>query len=163
MRRRPTFTDAQIAELTALRLRAKAPHVRLKAVALCHLANGASFEAAARAVMAHRSSLSLWLRRYLAEGKEGLELRPGRGKKTRADKEEVERYLRQSPRVFEIPRTRWTLSLLARAVPSLKGMDPSSVWRALRRFGLSYKRGQPRVHSPDPLYEEKKGGWTRPS
>lgn len=158
MRRRPSFTADQVAELTDLRLHAKPAHVRLKALALLHLAYGSSFEAAAGAVMAHRSSLSLWVRRYLAEGKKGLELRPGRGKKTRADKEEVERYLRQSPRAFDIPRTRWTLRLLAQAVPCLKGMDPSGVWRALRRFGLSYKKGQPRVHSPDPLYEEKKGG-----
>ena len=59
-------------------------------------------------------------------------------------------------------QSRWTLSALAGTVPSLQGMTDSGVYRALVRLGFRYKRGQPRVHSPDPAYEEKRGAWSRP-
>jgi transposase len=66
------------------------------------------------------------------------------------DAREVEEYVRQSPLHFGMPRTRWTLQELARTAPSLAGLRPSGVWEALRRLGISYKRAEPWLHSPDP-------------
>jgi hypothetical protein len=45
----------------------------------------------------------------------------------------------------------------------LKGFTDAGVYYALVRAGFRYKRGQPHLHSPDPEYEEKRGGWLRPS
>jgi len=75
--------------------------------------------------------------------------------------EELERYVRQSPRAYGLPQTRWTLRALAQTVPSLKGFTDAGVYYALVRAGFRYKRGQPHLHSPDPEYEEKRGGWFR--
>jgi transposase len=118
---------------------------------------------AALSVGAHRTSVGEWCARYLREGAASFAVAPGAGRKPRADKAQVEDAVRRSPRDFGVPRTRWTLAALADAVPCLRGMTPSGVRRALVRFGLSYKRGQPRLHSPDPLYGEKKGGSSAPS
>ena len=56
---------------------------------------------------------------------------------------------------FGIDRSRWTLRLLAEAVPSLRGFSHAGVLYALRRCGISYKRGQAWMLSPDPEYEKK--------
>lgn len=73
--------------------------------------------------------------------------------------------MRQSPRHFGVPRTRWTLQLLAQKVPSLAGLHASAVWYVLRRLGISYKRAEPWLHSPDPDYVKKnatsKRSWSK--
>jgi transposase len=115
----------------------------------------------ARIFRVTRRSLYRWRRRYLAEGVTGLRVRAGRGRKPRADLEQLSDYVRQSPRTFGVHRTRWTLATLANAVPSLRGFSPFGVQKALRRAGFHYKRGQPSLHSPDPQYAQKKGLWTR--
>src|SRR4030043_318856 len=90
-------------------------------------------------------------------------LRRGRGRPARAQEAEVEQVLRQSPRSFGLAQTRWTLRALSQVVPSLRGFSEMGVWKVLHRMDLRYKRGQPHLHSPDPEYEEKRGGWFRPS
>jgi transposase len=155
------FSPEQKKDLeTVARTHSKA-HVRMKAVALCHLASGKSASLAAEAVLAHRVSVGAWAQRYLAQGAKGLEIARGRGRPTKVEAEDLGKYLRQSPRVYGIELTRWTLSALAQAVPSLEGMSSAGVKKALERSGYSYKRGQPHVHSPDPEYEAKKGRWTK--
>ncbi len=59
------------------------PHLRRKAWALLLLADGkAAYEVAKdRRVRAHRTTVSAWLSRYLAEGLEGLKQKPGQGRK----------------------------------------------------------------------------------
>lgn len=126
------------------------------------MARGKTAGQAAEAVLAHRASVAEWAKRYLARGLEGLETGPGRGRRSKIDREELDRYLRQSPEAFGLGRTRWTLALLARAAPCLKGMTEAGVLGALRRLGYAYKRGQPHLHSPNPDYEAKKGLWTKP-
>ena len=38
---------------------------------------------------------------------------------------------------------------------SAAGLHPSAVWHVLRRLGISYKRAEPWLHSPDPDYFKK--------
>jgi hypothetical protein len=59
------------------------PHLRRKAWALLLLAEGkAAYEVAKdRRVRAHRTTISVWLSSYLAEGLEGLKQKPGQGRK----------------------------------------------------------------------------------
>ncbi len=153
-------TNRRLELLEAART-AQPAYVRTKALALVNLADGKSVMEIAAMLRVSRQSIYCWQRRYLEEGLKGLKVRSGRGRKAVADREEVEKYLRQSPRRFGFDRTRWTLSGLAAVVPSLKGFTPFGVQQALERWGIGYKRGQPRLHSPDPLYEEKKRLWTR--
>lgn len=156
------WTDEQIKELRVLARRSPAPYVRVKALAVLNVARGRCRQEVADIVCAHRVSVGTWVRRYRAEGAASFAVAEGRGKPPKVDGEELESYLRQSPRLFGLSQTRWTLRALARTVPSLKGLTDSGVYRALVRLGLGYKRGQPHVHSPDPQYEEKRGGCNRP-
>jgi transposase len=150
-------TSDEVRELELLMKRAPKAHIRRKAMALWNLAQGRSQREVAVFLGASRASIQDWKRRFETEGVAGLELRPGRGRPRQAQLEEVEAVLRQTPHNFGIPQTRWTLELLTQVVPSLKGFTPSGVWRVLHRYGLSYKRGQPVVHSPDPAYVQKRG------
>jgi len=156
------WTDAQIKELQMLARRSPVPYVRVKALAVLNVARGRLRQEVAEIVCAHRVSVGAWVRHYRAEGAAGFAVARGRGKPPQVDGQELETYLRQSPRHFGLSQTRWTLRALARTVPSLKGLTDSGVYRALVRLGLRYKRGQPHVHSPDPQYEEKRGAWSRP-
>lgn len=155
------FTDAQRTELQGLAKTHPKPYVRVRALAVFHVASGKSAQEAAALVLAHRASVGTWARRYLNEGASAFEIAPGRGRPSQVDAQELERYLRQSPRTFGILRSRWTLSTLAQVVPPLKGMSPPGVLKVLQRLGFSYKRGQPHLHSPDPDYEAKKGRWIK--
>lgn len=157
------WTAEQIAELEQLVRTAPRPAVRVKALAVLNVARGRTRQEVAEIVCAHRESVGTWVRRYRAEGAVGFQIAPGRGKRRQVDERELAEYLRQSPRHFGVPQTRWTLSALAQTVPSLKGWTPSGVYRALVRLGFRYKRGQPHLHSPDPQYEEKRGAWSKPS
>lgn len=156
------WTDDQIEELEMLARRSPVPYVRVKAVAVLNVARGRSRQEVAEIVCAHRESVGSWVRRYRAEGAAGFAVARGRGKPAQVDGEELEQYLRQSPRRFGLAQNRWTLRALARTVPSLKGLTDSGVYRALVRLGFRYKRGQPYLHSPDPAYAEKRGAWSKP-
>jgi transposase len=63
--------------------------------------------------------------------------------------------LRRAPRHGGPPRARWTLALLAAGVTWLAGLSAAGVHRLLRRLGLTYRRGQEHLHSPDPAYARK--------
>lgn len=53
-------------------------------------------------------------------------------------------------------RSRWTLDrLLDRCQDWLPYQGTSGLWQALQRFGISYQRGRPYIHSPDEEYEAK--------
>lgn len=155
------WTDEQIEELEMLARRSPVPYVRVKALAVLNVARGRSRQEVAEIVCAHRESVGIWVRRYRTEGAAGFAVAQGRGKPAQVDGEELESYLRQSPRRFGLSQNRWTLRALARTVPSLKGLTDSGVYRALIRLGFRYKRGQPYLHSPDPGYAEKRGAWSR--
>lgn len=150
------LSSARNRELEEAARRAQSPAVRKRALALVNVSKGTSITAVAKQFLVTRQSIYNWLERYAIEGIEGLWMKPGRGRKVRADHKEVESYVRQSPRHYGVRRTRWTLSVLECTVPSLRGYSLSGVRKVLRGIGLRYKRGQPWIHSPDPEYDSKK-------
>lgn len=150
-------------ELHRLMRRAEKPHVRMKATALWNLSRGRTRREVAAFLGVSTVSVSAWAKRFRADGVAGLAIRPGRGRPARAQAAEVEQVLRQAPPAFGLAQTRWTLRALAQVVPSLQGFSEMGVWKVLHRLGFRYKRGQPHLTSPDPQYEEKRGGWFRPS
>jgi len=157
------LSDEDSKELQRLMQRADKSHIRIKATALWNLGQGKTRQEVADFLGVSVVSVSAWTKRFRAFGVAGLAIRPGRGRPARAQRAEVEQVLRQSPRSFGLTQTRWTLRALAQVVPSLRGFSEMGVWKVLHRMGLRYKRGQPHLSSPDPLYEEKRGGWFRPS
>lgn len=136
-------------------------YVRTKALALLNVADGRTVCEVAAIFRVSRQTVYAWCRRWRAEGLGGLRVHAGRGRPARADLAELEHYLRQSPRRFGLRQTRWTLATLGRVVPSVRGFTPYGVQRVLERAGYRYKRGQPRLSSPDAAYAAKKGRWSK--
>ena len=78
------LTDAQRAELEDVRNHHPKPYMRERVAAILKIAGGAS----GREVARHRllrphwpDTIYEWVKRYQAEGIEGLKIRPGRGRK----------------------------------------------------------------------------------
>ena len=160
-----TLNPAERLALQQIRDSDARPYLRERAAALLKIADGLTPHAVADHGLLKRrkpDTVYAWLNAYQQHGLAGLRVRAGRGRKPKAQVAQIERYVRQSPRQFGVPRTRWTLQTLAQVVPSLKGFSPFGVQKALARAGYHYKRGQPSLHSPDPDYEVKKGLWTKP-
>lgn len=154
------FLQDRMAELKYAGRTHPVPYVRVRALALYNLALGQDLEAVARAFAAHRHAVSRWAHRYRQEGLAGLLVKPGRGRRSSVDPQEVAQYLRQSPRNFGLQQERWTLSALRQTVPSLRHLRSlRAVQYVLERLGFAYKRGQPWLHSPDPDYTKKNAPW----
>lgn len=162
MKKKLKLNPQQQQELEELTRHGVVPHERIKALAVYNAVRGLSYEEVARLLCVERRSVGRWVRNYLAQGVTAFSIKPGRGRRSRINGEEVEYYVRQSPTQFGVSQTRWTLALLGRTVPSLRGMTWEGIRKALGRLGYSYKRGQPSVHSPDPRYGEKRGLWCKP-
>jgi transposase len=156
------FTREQRGELEKLARRASDAHVRSRALAVRAVALGLSRREVARVLPYSPYSIGQWCRDYLQEGMRAFEIAAGRGRRSRVDDEEVLSRLRRSPHWFGIAQTRWTLRALGQACPSLAGMSERGILGVIHRLGFRYKRGQPWIHSPDPLYEEKKTPSKRP-
>jgi len=161
------WTAEQLDELTRAAHTHPKPRPRVKALAVLAVARGGGYQAVGAVFDTNYHSISAWVRGYRERGLQAFEVAPGRGRPKSADDEELKTYALQSPRNFGINRSRWTLELLAKTVPSLKGFSASGVRQALLRNRISYKRGQPWMLSPDPAYEKKSSRlappWSTPS
>lgn len=76
----------------------------------------------------------------------------------------LQHLLHQSPRLFDKPRSLWTLELAAE-VCFEQGITPrrmsiEAIRRALKSLGTSWKRAKDWITSPDPLYALKKSSGT---
>lgn len=68
---------------------------------------------------------------------------------------EVEALLHNSPRVYGIPRARWRLQDVRRALNWLNGYSEAGIYKVLKRLGFSRKQALNFIHSPDPNYRAK--------
>jgi transposase len=102
-----------------------------------------------------------WLKRYMAEGIEGLKdaPRPG-GQKVVTDeyREKLVAAVRRRPRSLGQPYSLWTLQRLADYMAEETGLRVSdeTVRRHLEAEGIVLSRPQHKISSPDPEYEVKK-------
>lgn len=106
-------------------------------------------------------SVRRWLKRYQAEGVNGLydQPRPGSPEKaTPAYQELLIQTVRQRPRHLGQPYSLWTLQRLADYMAEQTGIRVSdeTVRRYLRAADIVLSRPQHKVSSPDPEYEVKK-------
>ncbi|MDE3231039.1 MAG: helix-turn-helix domain-containing protein [Chloroflexota bacterium] len=79
-----TLDAAQVADLVDLRDHAQRPYLRERAAVLLAVAGGQSLRQAARwaGLTPHKvDSVCCWVQRYRAEGRSGLCVRKGRGRK----------------------------------------------------------------------------------
>lgn len=102
-----------------------------------------------------------WLKRWLAEGIEGLKDRPMPGAPTKITKAYAEQLLttvRQRPRSLEQPYSMWTLQRLADYMAEQTGIRVSyeTVRKLLKAGEIVLSRPQHKITSPDPQYLVKK-------
>ena len=123
--------------------------------------------AIARIVREDDQTVRNWLKRYLAEGIEGLKDRPMPGappKVTQAYAEQLLSVVRRRPRSLEQPYSMWTLQRLADYMAEQTGIPVSdeTVRKLLKEGEIVLSRPQHKINSPDPDYLVKKRRLKRP-
>jgi transposase len=121
----------------------------------------------AQVVRTDEQTVRNWLKRYLAEGANGLAdaPRPGSpGKVDAAYDEQLLRVVRQRPRSLGQPYSLWTLQRLADYMAEQTGtrVEAETVRLHLKAGGIVLSRPQHKISSPDPEYELKKRRSKRP-
>ena len=150
------LNEQQLQELERLARRHRDAHVRSRAMAVRAVAIGHTRQQVARFYPFSAYSIGQWCRDYALHGADAFAIADGRGRRSDVDVQQVLDCLRRSPEQFGLNQVRWSLRALSQACPSLQGMSTRGILDVLHRLGFRYKRGQPWIHSPDPLYEVKK-------
>ena len=102
-----------------------------------------------------------WLKRYMAEGIEGLKDAPRPGARAKVTAEyvaELVRIVRQRPRSLGLAFSLWTLQRLADYMAEQTGIrvEGETVRQHLAKQDIVLSRPQHKISSPDPEYEVKK-------
>lgn len=102
-----------------------------------------------------------WLKRYIAEGVEGLMDAPRSGRSTIVTEEYHKRLteaVRRRPRSLGLEYSMWTLRRLADYLAEETGIRVSheTVRRELAKEGIVFSQPQHTISSPDPEYQVKK-------
>ena len=176
------LTDAERQQVAAIvRARSERGDLRQRAVALAAVAEGQSFDAAARrAGYTKGYTVTRLVRRFNARGLEALSIAPGRGRKATyqaADRQQILDVLQQPPERDADQSATWSLTLLQRRLRAngLERVSRDTIHRTLRQAGYTYQRtrtwcltGTARrkrkagvVTVVDPEAEQKKGGSSR--
>ncbi|MGQ0603376.1 MAG: helix-turn-helix domain-containing protein [Anaerolineales bacterium] len=108
-----------------------------------------------------------WLKRYLAEGVEGLQAAPRPGRTatvTEAYRTELLAAVRRRPRSLDLPYSLWTLQRLVDYLVEKLGLRVSdeTVRQVLKKAGMVLSRPQHKISSPDPEYQVKKRRLKKP-
>jgi transposase len=163
------MTPTQHAQLDRLYRTTKVPRLRTRAqMILLAAEQGLKVPQVARVVRESEATVLRWLKRYRAEGIEGLQdaPRPGRpSPMTEADKDKLLAAVRRRPRSLGLPFSLWTLQRLVDYLAEQTGIRVSdeTVRRALKRAGIVLRRPQHQISSPDPDYALKKRRLKRPA
>ena len=162
--RLPELTPEAVRELDALyrtthdvRLRSRAQMILLAAEQ--HLVASEI----AKIVRVDPDTVVAWLKRYLAEGINGLADAPRSGgpvKVTPEYREQLVQAVRQRPRSLDQPYSIWTLQRLADYLAEQTGIrvEAETVRVYLKAADIVLSRPQHKITSPDPEYELKKDG-----
>jgi transposase len=158
----PPLSDEQRAELDQLYRRTKDPRVRTRAQMVFLSADqGLKAHEIAPIVRETGETVRTWLKRYKAEGAEGLKDQPRSGgppKLTQAYRTELLAVVRRRPRSLDLPYSLWTLQRLADYMAEKTGLRVTgeAVRLALKKGGMVLSRPQHKISSPDPEYLVKK-------
>lgn len=122
---------------------------------------GLKAEEIAKIVRENHLTVLRWLKRYLAEGIEGLMDAPRSGRSTTVTEDYRQRLrdiVRRRPRSLGLEYSMWTLRRLADHLAEETGIRVSyeTVRRALAKEEIVFSRPQHTISSPDPEYQVKK-------
>ncbi len=115
----------------------------------------------AEIVRENEQTVRRWMKRYMAEGIEGLKDAPGPGatpKVTPEYESELLRVVRLRPRGMDLEFSLWTLQRLANYMAEEPGIrvEAETVRQHLAKHDIVLSRPQHKISSPDPEYEVKK-------
>ena len=165
----PALTPIQHTELDHLYRTTKDPRLRTRAQMVFLAAEqGLKVLQIARIVRESEATVLRWLKRYVAEGTEGLHDAPRPGRPApliKAYKDALLAAVRRRPRSFGLPFSVWTLQRLVDYLAEQTGIRVSdeTVRRALKHAGIVLSRPQHQISSPDPEYALKKRRLKRPA
>ncbi len=165
----PALTPERLAELEEMYRSTRDARLRTRAQMVL-LATERRMTAAqiAEIVRASEETVRRWLKRYLAEGTEGLrdEPHPGAPRKVTEDyRELLVHSVRRRPRSLGLPFSVWTLRRLADHMAEQTGIrvEYETVRVHLKAAGIVLSRPQHTITSPDPEYALKKRRSKRPA
>jgi transposase len=146
----------------------KVPRLRTRAqMILLAAEQGLKVPQVAAIVLESEATVLRWLKRYLAEGIEGLydAPRPGRPSElTEAYRDALLAAVRRRPRSLGLPFSLWTLQRLVDYLAEHTSIRVSdeTVRRALKQAGIVLSRPQYKISSPDPEYALTKNDGRHP-
>jgi len=158
----PLLNETQRDELDMLYRTTKDPRLRTRAqMVLLSAEQGRKAPEIAAIVRESEVTVQRWLKRYLAEGVEGLKdaPRPGRtATVTETYRAELLAAVRRRPRSLDLPYSLWTLQRLVDYLAEKTGLRVSdeTVRQVLKKAGIVLSRPQHQISSPDPEYQVKK-------
>lgn len=158
----PPLTEKQHQALDELYRTTKLPRLRTRAqMVFLSAEQGFAAPEIAKMVRESESTVQRWLKRYLAEGVEGLadEPRPGRRSDvTETYCQELLAAVRRRPRSLDLPFSLWTLQRLADYLAEETGLrfSDETIRRLLKKNDIVMSRPQHKITSPDPEYTLKK-------
>lgn len=163
------LTPVQIEELHTLYRTTKDVRLRTRAqMILLAAEQGMRAPTIASIVRENDQTIRNWLKRYSAEGIEGLHDAPRLGapkKVTPAYVAQLLDVVRLRPRSLGLPYSLWTLARLADYMAEQTGIrvEAETVRRYLHEADIVLSRPQHTITSPDPEYQVKKRRLKRPA
>ncbi len=164
----PTLAPEQLAELETLYRTTRDARLRTRSqMVLLAAERRLVAEEIAGIVRTSEETVRRWLKRYLAEGVEGLRDVPHPGaprKVTDEYRERLVQAVRRRPRSLGLPFSLWTLRRLADHMAEQTGIrvEYETVRLHLKARGIVLSRPQHTITSPDPEYALKKRRSKRP-
>lgn len=165
----PTLAPEQLTELEELYRTTRDARLRTRSqMVLLAAERRLVAEEIAGIVRASEETVRRWLKRYLAEGVEGLRdvPHPGAPRKVTAEyRERLVHAVRRRPRSLGLPFSLWTLRRLADHMAEQTGIrvEYETVRVHLKAQGIVLSRPQHTITSPDPEYALKKRRSKRPA
>ena len=156
------LTEKQRAELDQLYRKTDKPRVRTRAqMVLLSAEQGLKAEEIAVIVRESVVTVLTWLKRYTAEGIEGLKDAPRVGRSVTVTEEFRKKLLesvRRRPRDLGLAYSMWTLQRLADYLAEETGIRVSdeTIRLELAKQDIVFSRLQHTISSPDPEYQVKK-------
>jgi transposase len=164
----PELTPEQQSELAVLYRSTKDVRLRTRAqMVLLACEQHLTAKAIAEIVREDDETVRRWLKRYLAQGLEGLRDLPMPGAPAKITKDYQDRLLdvvRHRPRSLGQPYSMWTLQRLAdyMAEQTRIRVSDETVRRLLAAHEIVFSRPQHTISSPDPEYHVKKRRLKKP-
>ena len=158
----PAQSGEQLKALEDLYQTTKDVRLRTRAqMMLLAAEKGLTAPAIAAIVRDDEQTVRRWMKRYIAEGIEGLKDAPksgNPGKVTPAYEERLLSVVRRRPRSLDLPFSLWTLQRLADYMAEVTGIrvDAETVRLHLFKHEIVLSRPQHKSSSPDPDYLVKK-------